>query len=123
MKQPVYWKGPPEVSESEEPTAEDSAPGNFSGFSISLIKIGGFLLVAVCCILLFLLNAVLSWWALLMLALPAYLFLEWLGEKVFADKYGWSTAQVGFSVTRIILGVSLVVAVFGVIFMLWRWAN
>ena len=123
MKQTVYWKAPAEMTEAEEPKVEDSAPEEFGGLRISLTKIGGALLVAACCLLLFLLRAALSWWALLLLAVPGYLFLEWLGEKVFADKYGWSTAQVGFSLKRIILGVLLVVAMSGIILILWRWAH
>ena len=119
MRKSVYWKAQEVVRETEEMQTEDSAPENFSSLGLSLIKIGGFIVFAACCLLLFLLKAALSWWVLLLLALPAYLFLEWLGEKVFAEKYGWSTSQVGFSITRIILGVLIVLAFFGIIFLLW----
>ncbi len=123
MRKPIYWKAQEKIPEANEMRVEDSAPENFSSLRISLIKIGGFILFAACCLLLFLLNAALSWWVLLLLALPMYLFLEWLGEKVFAEKYGWSTLQVGFSITRIILGVLLVLAFLGGIFLLWRWGS
>jgi hypothetical protein len=120
MRKPIHWKAQEEISAAEEIREEASAPENFSSLRISLIKIGGFILFAACCILLLLLNAALSWWVLLLLGLPMYLFLEWLGEKVFAEKYGWSTSHVGFSITRIILGVLLVLVFLGIIFLLWR---
>jgi hypothetical protein len=117
MRKPICWKDQEEIPAAEEMRAGDAAPENFNSLRISLIKIGGFIVFAACCLLLFLLNAALSWWVLL---LPAYLFLEWLGEKVFAEKYGWSTSQVGVSITRIIFGALVVLAFFGVIFWLWR---
>lgn len=123
MRKSTHWKSREVVTETEEMLAGDSATENLGSFRISLIKIGGFILFAACCLLLLLLNAALSWWVLLLMALPAYLFLGWIGKKVFAEKYGWSTSQVGFSVTRIIVGVLLVLAFFGGIFMLWRWAR
>ena len=123
MRKPTHWKAQEVVAETEEMRAGDSATEDFGSLRISLIKIGGFLMFAACCLLLFLLNAALSWWVLLLLALPAYFFLERLGKKVFAEKYGWSTSQVGFSLTRIVVGVLLVLAFFGGIFMLWRWAS
>jgi hypothetical protein len=123
MAKPVHWTVKEEVRETARMQTGDSLPENFSGLRISLIKLGGFIIFAASCLLLLLVNAALSWWALLLPALPVYLFLAWLGEKVFAEKYGWSTSQVGFSITRIILGVSVVLAFFGAIFLLWRWAS
>ncbi len=97
--------------------------GNFSSLKISLIKIGGLGLIAVCGLFLLLLSGSPGWLGSLFLALPIYLFLDWLGRKVFAEKYGWSTSQVGFSVTRIILGVLFVLAFSAVIFWVSQWAS
>lgn len=123
LKQTVNRKASREMAEDEETKVEDSAPENFGGLRISTIKIGGLLLIIACCLFLFLLNAALSWWALPLLAAPVYLLLEWLGKKVFAEKYGWSTAQAGFSLTRIIFGVVLLASILGLIFILWRWTH
>jgi hypothetical protein len=90
---------------------------NYSGFIISLIKIGIFLLLVSFCGLLLLLNAALAWWLLLILVLPTHLVSEWLGEKVFAGKYGWSTAQVGFSPKRIAFGILLIVGVWALVYL------
>jgi hypothetical protein len=122
VKQPVYWKAPAEIARTEESKLE--TPGQESGgLRISLLKIGGFLLFAACYLLLLFLNAVLSWWVLLLLALPGYLFLDWLGERIFADKYGWSTSQVGFSLTRIIFGVLLVLMASAAAYVIVRLAS
>ena len=86
------------------------------------MKLGGFLAFAACGVLLLLMEVTPIWWALLVLAVPAYFFLGWFGGKVFADKYGWSTEQVGFSPLRIFVGVLLALAAAGVALLLWRLA-
>ena len=93
---------------SEDRKVEDSDRAAYGGLRISLIKIGLFLLCTGLWLLWLFLSAALSWWMLLILAVPVYLGSEWLGEKVFSRKYGWSTEQVGFSPKRIALGVLLV---------------
>lgn len=96
---------------NDEMKLAEPDPVRYSGLKISLIKIGLLLLLVSFCGLLLLLNATLAWWLLLVLALPIHLVSEWLGEKVFAPKYGWSTAQVGFSPKRIAFGVFLIMGV------------
>jgi len=90
---------------NEEKKNGDSDLAEYRGLRISLIKLGLFLLCASFCLLLLLLNAAFGWWLLVLLALPIHLVSKWLGEKVFATTYGWSTAQVGFSPMRIAFGV------------------
>src|SRR5688572_4966614 len=91
----------------EDRRVEDPALHPYRGLRGSLIKIGFLSLFAGFWLLLLLLYAALSWWLLLILAAPLYFLGVWLGAKVFATKYGWSTEQVGFSPTRILLGVLL----------------
>jgi hypothetical protein len=94
----------------EDRKAGESAATEYGSLRISLIKIG-LLLVFVCfCFFLIFLNSA-AWWLPLVLALPISLVAEWLGEKVFAAKYGWSTEQVGFSPMRIAFGVMLILGV------------
>jgi hypothetical protein len=95
-------------------------PIKYSGLRISLIKLGLFLLVVSFCGVVLLLNAALAWWLLLILALPAHLVSEWFGEKVFAPKYGWSTAQVGFSLKRIAFGVLLIMGVSALVYLVLK---
>lgn len=123
MKQPVYWKAPAEIARPKEAESETPTPENFSGLRVSLVKIGGFFLFAACLLLLLFLNSALEGWALLLYGLPSYLILGWLGENIFADKYGWSTSQVGFSFTRIIFGVLLAITAFGVAYLIFRLAS
>lgn len=96
------------VKMSEDRKVEEPNPPAYRGFRLSVIKIGLLLLCAGFLLLLILLNAALSRWLLLILAVPLYLFSEWAGEKVFATRYGWSTEQVGFSPKRIAFGVLVV---------------
>jgi len=105
---------------SKDRKREDCDPAAYGGFRLSLIKIGLLLLCAGFLLLLLLLNAALAWWILLILALPLYLASEWLGEKVFATKYGWSTEQVGFSPKRIAFGVLLVLGVSAMVYLISR---
>lgn len=122
MKKPVYWEAPPEMARGEETQAENSAPKNYGGLKISLLKLGLFFAGATCFLLVLFLSRTLNWWMSLLLALPCYLFFEWLGETVLAEKYGWSTSQVGFSFKRIVLGVLLAFAASGVVYALWTLA-
>jgi hypothetical protein len=71
-----------------------------NGPQVSLLKLGLFLLWVSFCLLLLFISAF-GWWVLLVLALPIHALAQWIGDRVFADKYGWSTEQVGFSVKRI----------------------
>jgi hypothetical protein len=71
-----------------------------TGLRVSLLKLGLFLLWVSFCLLLLFISAF-GWWVLLVLALPIHALAQWIGDRVFADKYGWSTEQVGFSVKRI----------------------
>jgi len=105
---------------SEDPQVEASNPAAYGGLRVSLIKIGLLLLCAGFWFLLLFLNAALSWWMLLILALPLCIVSEWVVEKVFATKYGWSTEQVGFSPKRIAFGVLLVPAGVYLIFRLFN---
>lgn len=90
---------------------EASNATGYGGLRISLIKIGLFLLFTSFCFLVLFLQATITLWVLLILVLPLHVFSEWLTEKVFAAKYGWSTEQVGFSPKRIAFGVLLVLVV------------
>jgi hypothetical protein len=81
---------------------------NHDGLKVSLIKLGLFSLWVVFCLLLLFISNLFGWWMLVILALPIYAVAQWVGDKVFADKYRWSTEQVGFSLKRIIFGVLLV---------------
>jgi len=47
-----------------------------------------------------------------LLAIPAFLCEEWLADKVNTKNSGWSTAEVGFSIRRIIYGVIIVLLFF-----------
>jgi hypothetical protein len=123
MRRPVYWKAPAEITRPKETETDVPPPENFSGLRISLLKIGGFFLFASLCLLLLFLIAPLAWWFSLLLALPGYPLLEWLGEKIFADKYGWSTSQVGFSLKRIIFGVLLALTAFGVAYLIFKFVS
>jgi len=91
------------------PTKELDAVAQ-TGLRVSLLKLGLFLLWVSFCLLLLFINSVFGWWVLLVLALPIHALAQWVGDRVFADKYGWSTEQVGFSLKRIALGVSLVLS-------------
>jgi hypothetical protein len=108
---------------SENGKVGDSDPAEYRGLRISLIKLGLLLLCASFCLLLLLLNAALAWWLLLILALPIHLVSEWVGDKVFATKYGWSTEQVGFSPKRIALGVLLVLSLSAGVYLVFRLFN
>ena len=101
---------------SEDRKVADPYPHTYGGLRGSLIKIGVLLLFAGFWLLLLLLYAALSWWLLIILAAPLYLVGEWLAEKVFATKYGWSTEQVGFSPMRILLGVLLILGIAAVVY-------
>src|SRR5687768_12947365 len=53
-----------------------------------------------------------SFLLLVLLAIPAFLCEEWLADKVNIKNSGWSTAEVGFSIRRIIYGVIIVLLFF-----------
>lgn len=108
---------------NEEKKIGDSDPAEYGGLRISLIKLGLLLLCASFGLLLLLLHAAFGWWLLLFLALPIHLVSEWVGEKVFASKYGWSTAQVGFSPKRIAFGVLLVLGLSAGVYLVLRLFN
>lgn len=108
---------------SEDRNVETPHPAVYGGFRVSLLKIGLFLLCAAFWFLLLLLNAALTWWMLLILALPTYVVTEWVGAKLFAAKYGWSTEQVGFSPKRIALGVLLVLGISAAAYLVFRMFN
>ena len=108
---------------TEDPQVEASNPGPYGGLRISLIKIGLLLLCAVFWFLVLFLNATLSWWMWLILALPLCIVFEWVVEKVFATKYGWSTEQVGFSPKRIAFGVLLILSLSAGVYLISRLFN
>src|SRR5262245_9862746 len=103
------------LMQEEDKTAESAAP-NYGSLRISLIKLGLLLVFISFCLFLIVLSGA-FWWLLILLALPINLVSEWLGEKVFATKYGWSTEQVGFSPKRIAFGVLLVLGVSAIIYL------
>ena len=78
-----------------------------TGVRVSLVKLALFLVWVGFCLLLLFISSF-GWWVLLVLALPIHAVTQWLSDRVFADKYGWSTQQVGFSLKRIAFGVLLV---------------
>lgn len=92
-----------------KPTKELNAVAQ-TGLRVSLIKLGLFLLWISFCLFLLFISSAFGWWVLLVLAVPIHALARWIGDRVFADKYGWSTEQVGFSVKRIALGVMLVLS-------------
>src|SRR5687767_8361454 len=107
----------------EDRRVEDPAPHPYRGLRGSLIKIGVLFVFAGFWLFLLLLYAALTWWLLLILAAPLYLLGVWLGAKVFATKYGWSTEQVGFSPTRILLGVLLILGMAAVVYFGFKLVN
>ena len=92
-----------------KPTKELDAVAQ-TGLRISLLKLGLFLLWVSFCLFLLFISSAFGWWVLLVLAVPIHVLAQWIGESVFADKYVWSTEQVGFSVKRIAFGVLLVLS-------------
>ena len=87
-------------------------------------------LKAVACLAFLVLSIVLwivsgrSWLLWLLLLIPCFLCEEWLAEKVNTERSGWSTAEAGFSVWRILYGVILVLLFFGVVYgltLIARW--
>jgi hypothetical protein len=106
----------------EDRKARESAATEYGSLRISLIKLGLLLVFVSFCLFLILINSA-AWWLLLVLALPINLVSEWLGEKVFASKYGWSTEQVGFSPKRIAFGVLLVMGVSAGIYLALKLLN
>ena len=103
----------------EDRKVRESDANEYWSLRISLIKLGLLLVCLSFCLFLILLNNA-AWWLLLVLALPISLVSEWLGEKVFASKYGWSTEQVGFSPKRIAFGVLFVLGVSAGIYLVLR---
>ena len=51
-----------------------------------------------------------SWIAVLLLTFPVYLCEEWLSQALFKRGSRWSTAESGFSIVRILVGVVVVVS-------------
>ena len=94
---------------NEEQKTLEAKANEYGGFRNSITKVGLFLLWVAFCLFLLTLNNTFGWWILVVLAIPIYLLAQWIGDKVFATKYGWSTEQVGFSVKRIAAGVLLIV--------------
>lgn len=65
-----------------------------------------------------------SWVVFLLLLIPCYACEEWLSEKIFTERSGWSTAESGFSVLRIMYGLILALLLFGAIYgltLIGRW--
>src|SRR5882672_7600755 len=91
------------------PTKEVDAVAQ-TGFRCSLLKLGLFLLWVSFCLLLLFINSVFGWWVLLVLALPIHAVAQRIADRVFADKYGWSTERAGFSLKRIASGLFLVLS-------------
>ena len=102
---------------SDDGKAGDSVARGYGGFKLSVIKFGLFMAWATFVLLLSFLNAALKWWMVLILALPLSFLTEWVGGKVFAGRYGWSTEQVGFSPKRIVIGVLLILGVSAVVYL------
>jgi hypothetical protein len=65
-----------------------------------------------------------SWFVFLLLLIPCYACEEWLSAKIFTERSGWSTAESGFSILRIVYGVILALLLFGAVYglaMIARW--
>ena len=105
---------------SEDRKVADPAPNSYRGFRGALVKIGLLLLLAGFWMVMLLLYSALSWWMLVIVALPLYVLGEGLAEKVLSAKYGWSTEQVGFSPRRILIGVLLVLGMAAVAYFGFR---
>ena len=86
----------------------DPYAGEYSGLRLSLIKVALFLVWVSYCWLLLLLKSTFGLWVMVIVAVPTILVAEWLGARVLANKYGWSTLQVGFSIRRIVFNVLLI---------------
>jgi len=93
---------------NQRQTTDDPHAGEYSGLRLSLIKFALFLVWVSYCWLLLLLRDTFGLWVMLILALPTILVAEWLGARVFANKYGWSTLRAGFSIRRIVFNVLLI---------------
>ena len=71
------------------------------------MKLGLFLLWLCFCLLLLLVSSS-GWWELLILVVAIYVIGEWLADRVFASKYALSPLKGGFSLSRIVFNVLLI---------------
>lgn len=99
MKQPTPWK-----SVEQSRTEVQSIPPKV-GFWNSAKNTLWFILWLVSFLLLGVISTSVGWVAIIPLAIPFYIFSEWLSGKLFTAEAGWSTSQTGFSLKRIIVGV------------------
>ena len=54
-----------------------------------------------------------SWLLWIVLLIPCFLCEEWLADKVNIERSGWSTAEAGFSIWRILYALILLLLFFG----------
>ena len=113
MKDPIFWK----AAKLHGKPDERPPPNRFSD---GVITVG--------CIL-FLIFSFGLWLSIdssggkifyaALFLIPNYCCGEWLGGKIFSEESGLSISKSGFSILRIIVGVLIVLVVFGVVFGIW----
>ena len=65
-------------------------------------------------------NSMTGWVILVGVGVPSWLFLEWLGEKLFSKKVGHRISEKPFSGVRILYALGTILAFFVGMFALWK---
>jgi len=68
-------------------------------------------------------SSLAGWVLLVVVGIPLYVLLEGLGELVFNDKVGRRTSDKDFSGARILFGVVLMLAFYGIVYLVWQAIN
>lgn len=116
MPEPIYWKS--------KQGDETDGSSRKAGKSIGKVRTAVGIIACIVFLGISWLVGLSNWILYLLLFIPCYACGEWLSGKIFAEGSGWSTAESGFSVLRIICGVILVLLLFGVIYgfsLIVRW--
>lgn len=116
MPEPIYWKS----KQSDEASVSSRAERKWIG----KVRTGVGIIACIVFLGISWLAGRSSWLLFLLLFIPCYACGEWLSGKIFSERSGWSTAESGFSVLRIIYGVILTLLLLGVTYgltMIVRW--
>jgi len=116
MPEPIHWKS----KQGDEADRSSCAKGKWIG----KVRTGVGMMACIVFLGISWLAGSSNWILFLLLFIPCYACGEWLSGKIFAEGSGWSTADSGFSVLRIVYGVILVLLLFGVIYgftLIVRW--
>lgn len=101
---------------------------NNAGRSRPIIRIiFGLLFVAAICAFPILINmfayrptSFAGWLIPIGIGVPSWLLVEWLGEVVFSSKVGYRISGRPFSIARVLYGVVIFLAFWGIAFLLWK---